>query len=331
MNDIDVIVPCYRYGHFLRECVLSILNQEDTSVRVLIIDDASPDNTEEVAQELIKEDSRVNFIKHFKNKGHIATYNEGIDWASAKYQLLLSADDYLLPGSLKSSAELMDRFPEVGFTYGKALRVQNNNKAQQVPYDVTFKDESSFQILKGFDFIELCGAHNIVPTPTAVVRTELLKSLGCGYRPELPHSGDMEMWFRLAAHSSVGFIDRYQAVYRIHENNMSKEYLINNWIPDIEQRKAAIDVFLLTCQNSTNFPKKIKKKLTYDLSKNATSLASSAFNLNDMASFNILKNHALKIYPDIKLTVNWLKILIKERLGFENWHKIHKILNFLKK
>jgi GT2 family glycosyltransferase len=46
----------YCYGHFLRECVESVLSQSDVSVRVLIIDDASPDNTAEVAAALAGED-----------------------------------------------------------------------------------------------------------------------------------------------------------------------------------------------------------------------------------------------------------------------------------
>lgn len=89
MSSVDVIVPCYRYGHFLRQCVESVLNQSMRNVRVLIIDDTSPDNTAEVAAELAKEDPRVTFVRHSVNKGHIATYNEGIDWASSEYMLIL--------------------------------------------------------------------------------------------------------------------------------------------------------------------------------------------------------------------------------------------------
>jgi len=105
VSSVDVFVPCYRYGHFLRECVESVLSQTDVSVGVLIIDDASPDNTAEVATALVNEDPRVSFIRHAENKGHIATYNEGIEWASADYMLLLSADDYLLPGALSRAVE----------------------------------------------------------------------------------------------------------------------------------------------------------------------------------------------------------------------------------
>jgi glycosyltransferase involved in cell wall biosynthesis len=114
VSSVDVFVPCYRYEHFLRQCVESVFSQSGVSVRVLIIDDASPDNTAEVAAALASEDPLVSFIRHIENKGHIATYNEGIEWASADYMLLLSA---LLPGALSRAAELMDAHPEVGFIY----------------------------------------------------------------------------------------------------------------------------------------------------------------------------------------------------------------------
>src|SRR3979490_235845 len=104
MSSVDVIVPCYRYGKFLRQCVESVLTQEGVAIRVMVIDDASPDDTAEIAESLLKEDSRVSYISHKSNKGHISTYNEGIDWVSADYMLILSADDYLLPGALARAA-----------------------------------------------------------------------------------------------------------------------------------------------------------------------------------------------------------------------------------
>lgn len=63
-SSVDVVVPCYRYGHFLRQCVESVLSQASVDVRVLIIDDASPDNTAEVASALASMDPRVYFVRH---------------------------------------------------------------------------------------------------------------------------------------------------------------------------------------------------------------------------------------------------------------------------
>jgi len=102
------------------------LGQAGVDVRVLVIDDASPDNTAEVAAALAGKDPRVIIIRHATNKGHIKTYNEGIEWASADYMLLLSADDYLLPGALRRAAELMDAYPEVGFTFGNVIELSDD-------------------------------------------------------------------------------------------------------------------------------------------------------------------------------------------------------------
>lgn len=116
-----MVVPCFRYGRFLRECVESVLTQSGPELRVLIIDDASPDTTAEVAEGLVCSDPRVSYCRHTSNQGLIATANEGIAWARADHMLLLSADDYLLPGALSRSVELMDDHPSVAFTFGGAV------------------------------------------------------------------------------------------------------------------------------------------------------------------------------------------------------------------
>ncbi|WP_247417845.1 glycosyltransferase family 2 protein [Bradyrhizobium sp. 159] len=80
MSSVDVVVPCFRYEHFLRECVQSVLAQSGPRLRLLIIDDASPDDTAEVAAELVRSDARVDYRRHVSNRGLIATANEGIAW-----------------------------------------------------------------------------------------------------------------------------------------------------------------------------------------------------------------------------------------------------------
>ena len=89
MSSLDVYIPCYCYGHFLRECVQSVLSQSIQDVRVLIIDDASPDDSAEVAASLARQDSRLELRRHAVNQGHIRTYNEGLEWATGDYTLLL--------------------------------------------------------------------------------------------------------------------------------------------------------------------------------------------------------------------------------------------------
>jgi hypothetical protein len=318
MTSVDVIVPCYRYGHFLRECVESVLSQAGPDVRVLIIDDASPDNTAEVAADLVESDSRVCFRRHRINQGHIATYNEGIDWASADYMLLLSADDYLLPGALRRAVDLMDVHPEVGFTFGKGVELHENGTTIDVGAIRPACTQTGWQILRGLKFIELSGSGNIICTPTVVVRTQLQKRLG-GYRFELPHAGDMEMWLRFAAHASVGIVDSCQAVYRRHSSNMSLAYMAQGWLPDVQQRKAALECFFEICTGTLPDPLRLRHTMFRSVAGVSIGFASAAFNHGEMALSEQLSEFALDVCPDIRRSLPWIKLACKRHLGFKAW------------
>jgi glycosyltransferase involved in cell wall biosynthesis len=323
MSSVDVIVPCYRYGRYLRECVESVLTQSVEKLRILIIDDASPDHTADVGLELAREDSRITFIQHPDNKGHIATYNEGIAWAAADYLLLLSADDYLLPGALKRATDLMDGNPDVGFTFGKAIdltdgdTVRHTHTFANTTVAAVISDNAGCAVLSGKEFftlIQSSGLINIVRAPTAVVRTELQKRLG-GYRPELPQSGDMEMWLRLAAHAEVGVIGTYQAIYRLHGSNMQNEYYRDNWFPDLLQRKAAVECLFETYSRVLPNDQELYRSLLKPLGREAVRQASGAFNDNKLDLSRQLCTFAICVYPEITRTMPWLLLNCKRGIG----------------
>jgi glycosyltransferase involved in cell wall biosynthesis len=146
---------------------------------------------------MARRDQRITVAVHAKNYGHIATYNEGLDWARSDYLLLLSADDVLAPGSLRRAVEVMEAHPDVGLTYGKVIRLTGAEKPV-LPHATP--DRFSYALTDGPRFLEaFCASPtNSVETATAVVRTSVQKRVG-GYRPELPHAGDLEMWLRFAA------------------------------------------------------------------------------------------------------------------------------------
>ena len=103
MSTVSVVIPCYNYGHYLDDAIKGALDdQEGIDVRVLIIDDASPDGSADIARQIAARYPRVEVAAHASNKGHIATYNEGmLEWADGDYTVLISADDRLTAGSLR--------------------------------------------------------------------------------------------------------------------------------------------------------------------------------------------------------------------------------------
>ena len=129
MNTVDVIIPCYNYGRYLRECVHSVVCQTGVGVRVLVIDDASSDETPEIGWQLAGSHGAVQFRRHAVNRGHIATYNEGLlEWASGEYVVLLSADDMLAPGSLGRAVRILNQNPNVGMVYGRTIHFRESSE-----------------------------------------------------------------------------------------------------------------------------------------------------------------------------------------------------------
>jgi glycosyltransferase involved in cell wall biosynthesis len=318
MSSVDIVVPCFGYGHFLRECVESVLRQSGPELRVLIIDDASPDNTAQVSEELACADSRVEFRRHTSNKGLIATANEGIAWARADYLLLLSADDYLLPGSLSRSVDLLDNHPSVAFVFGGAVVLDQRGERSRHRTGVG----AETHILSGLEFVALNGARNIVRSPTVVVRTSVQKQLG-GYLADLPHASDMEMWLRLAAHGDVGVIAADQAVYRWHSANMSGGYSPEQ---DILQRKAAIEHFLNSGASRLTSADDVRNRMYRQLALDAIGCASAAFNQGATETSAHFSKLALEFDPNVQRSTRRWFLACKRVLGLRGWHLVRPLV-----
>ncbi len=236
---VSVIVPCFNYGRFLGDCVSSVIRQEGVRVRVLIVDDASTDDTPDVATGLRASDARVEYLRHDRNQGHIATYNDGLDWIAGDFTVLISADDALTPGSFGRAASVMRERPDVGIVYGRALPLSNDLSSARSPTT----GSGRFKVDRGLDWIAARCRDGRNPTwsPEVMVRTGLQRAVG-GYKPELPRSGDLEMWMRFAASSNVAkILDSDQAYYRLHPHGMHvRSYGL---LETLTERKTGFDVF----------------------------------------------------------------------------------------
>jgi glycosyltransferase involved in cell wall biosynthesis len=293
---VSVVVPCYKYGHVLGDCVRSILDQDGVDVRVLIIDDASPDDSAQVALALAAEDDRVEVRVHAQNKGHIATYNEGLlEWADGEYSVLISADDKLTPGSLARATAVLERNPSVGFVYGHAMWWRDSEPLMPARVDV--KGVTVWSGREWFGIMCRLG-HNVISSPEVVVRTALQQQLG-GYDPALPHTGDAEMWMRFALHADVAYIKGVdQAYYRIHDKQMTVER-----VPyvDLMQRKAAYDAVFEAHGDRVPDATRLRRRAARTMAKEALWRACRAYERRRMDSTPTaeLIEFARTTYPDL--------------------------------
>lgn len=266
MSSIDVAVPCYQYGRFLRDSVGSILKQPVEPLRVLIIDNASTDNSLEVAQQLASEDSRVEIISHKSNLGQQASFNEAIEWASADYFMTLDADDVLAQGCLARAIPIMDRDPNLVLCHGVERCIVG-----EIPPDLDRSDETqdaNWRISTGIDFIRrLCSkGYNFIGNTTVVRRTSAQKTIG-HYDTSLKYANDMNMWLRLATLGNVAETRAVQGMRRIHSGQMTEFYRDNPELDLVEHLNNFKHFFLhegAEIPNSANEYRTVVKRIAFN-------------------------------------------------------------------
>ena len=99
--EISVIVTVYNIENYIRECLDSILNQEDVNLECICVDDVSTDRSLEIVKEYAQRDQRITIIQNQKNMGLSSSRNVGFRHASGEYLYNIDGDDYLKPGALK--------------------------------------------------------------------------------------------------------------------------------------------------------------------------------------------------------------------------------------
>jgi glycosyltransferase involved in cell wall biosynthesis len=235
---VDVIIPCYNHGQFLPQSVASALSQELEDIRITIIDNASTDNSAEVAKMLAVNDRRIEVVVHKANAGPHASFNEGIDRATADYFMILCADDLLADGALRRGIDILERSPDAAFLLGTETEPLIGN-AVPAPSE----QPSGWKLSSGNRFIEKCCWTYVQDLPAYAIlsRTGVQQQVG-HYRDTLTHLDDVEMVLRLACMGSVIETDAPLIIKRLHGTNLSERMWQDKKF-DLEEREAAFNSF----------------------------------------------------------------------------------------
>jgi glycosyltransferase involved in cell wall biosynthesis len=229
---VSIITACYNYGRFLPQTIDSALAQEGVEVEVIVVDDASSDDSAEIAERYAAADSRVTALRSEVNAGKTTAFNRGLAIATGEFIAPLDADDLLTPGSLARSIALFDAFPSVGLVYGHPRHFETH-----VP-PVAHLGEVSWTVWSGREWIAArCQlGNNCITNPEALVRREVLDRVG-GMSDKLGFATDMEMWLRIAAASDVARVNGAdQAFHREHSAAMSVTVAAGGKIDLLERR-----------------------------------------------------------------------------------------------
>lgn len=230
---VSVIIPCFNYGRFLPSSVRSALSQVDVDVDVVIVDDASTDESLAVAKELEAEHPAVRVLAHETNQGPVGTFNDGLEFAAGEFLVRLDADDMLTPGSLARATALARAYPSVGLVYGHPQHFGDQPPAPRTAV-------RSWTIWPGRQWLaDRCrNPRNVITAPEAVMRRSVVEQVG-GQQP-LIYAHDMEMWLRMSAFSDVGRVNGPdQAWHRVHPDSLTARLI--DQVKDFRERAAVFD------------------------------------------------------------------------------------------
>jgi len=197
--EISIIITSFNYSKYLDRCLRTCINQKNVNHEVIVVDDCSTDNTDEVIQPFLND---ITYIKNEKNVGVAESANIGIRASKGRFVVRVDADDYV--------DSYMCLFMK---TY-----LQNNRDAFCVSCDYTLVDDHEQKIARKYAKIDpvSCGI---------MYRKQLLMASG-GYNSDFRHREEEELRKRIGDFYNVHHLGISFYRYRRHNNNktLTKEY-----------------------------------------------------------------------------------------------------------
>lgn len=210
----SVMIPVYNSAYFLRETLLSVLQQAPGAeeMQIEVVDDCSTDaDIHALVNEIGK--SRVLYYKQPQNIGSVRNFATCLNRANGMLVHLLHADDKVRPGFYTKMNELFQRFPEVGAACCNFEYINDNG-------EFAFKNEKESEtdcILA--NFLQTIGIRCPVQYISMVVKREVYEKKGGFFG--VKYGEDWEMWGRIAKTHAIAYTPQVLADYRIHSTNIS--------------------------------------------------------------------------------------------------------------
>lgn len=186
---VSVIIPTYNRAHLIERAIQSVLNQTYQNFEVIIVDDGSIDNTEEVVKKI--HDNRVYYYKHDKNKGGSAARNTGISLAKGEYIAFQDSDDEWLPEKLSQQINIIKSLSvDVGMIYTDMWRIDSSGKRYYWKSPGNNKENNIINC-KAFDDVKGIGLG------TTIIKKECFEKAGI-FDEEFRRFIDLELFLRLS-------------------------------------------------------------------------------------------------------------------------------------
>lgn len=222
---VSVIIPTYNRVHLVGRAIKSVLNQTYQDFEIIVVDDASTDNTEGVVKAL--GDSRIRYIQHEQNRGGSAARNTGIKAAHGEYIAFLDSDDRFEPMKIAAQIDVFNRSEDENmvlvYTGCRSVELRSD-KVRGLT-----RPRKRGNIHK-----DILLANCVGTTSSILVKAGIIREIG-GFDESLAANQDWELYFRLSKDHAFDYVDEYLTEYGRHPVRISNR--------DADARSQDFDMF----------------------------------------------------------------------------------------
>jgi len=206
MKTVSIMTPSHNCSGFISETIHSVLSQTFTNWEMVIVDDCSTDNSVEVIQSFVEQDSRIKLIQLSENSGAAVARNTAIEAAQGRYIAFLDSDDLWVPEKLEKQLAFMKEknCPFSFSAYEKINEVSELMGQVGVPSRVTYHT-----------LLKTC----VIGCLTSIYDTSYFGKVDM---PLIRKRQDFGLWLKLLKRVDFACgINEPLAQYRVHENSIS--------------------------------------------------------------------------------------------------------------
>jgi glycosyltransferase involved in cell wall biosynthesis len=212
-SSISVVIPNYNHSQYIVGQLAALAAQTLPPLEVVVIDDASTDNSVEVVEHFAQSHPNVRLLRNERNLGVVATMNRGLKEARGELFYGCAADDLVAPCLIESVQSMSERYPQAGIYFGMYRGVNANDQELYINRCSRW-DEETFappeRFLNEYLEVEHC-THTLAPATT--YRKSYVEEVG-GFRPELGHTCDAFVMRAIGLKYGVAYTPKILASWR---------------------------------------------------------------------------------------------------------------------
>ncbi len=212
-TEITIVIPAYNSASYLHDTISSVIQQTLTEWELIIVNDGSNDNTEEIVKEFLG-NPRIRLINQ-ANKGVSAARNKGIDEAKGNYIGFLDADDYLMPNNLQAKFDILSKNKLIDFAYSDVILC--DSKLNEINIHKGIETENLYQEA-------LLWRKEVIPTlPSNIIGKASLFKDRIRFDENLSNCADRYMKIQLSIDAIGAYLPEALVKYRDTPGSMSKK------------------------------------------------------------------------------------------------------------